>query len=409
MDQAYIKIKCNEDCFGCRSCEQICPNNCILIKKDSEGFHYPIVDTLRCSECGLCKAHCPCLIDTSQDDQLSKTLVYAATSIDSNILKNSSSGGVFSVLASEILRKGGVVFGCAFDDKFEARHIAVDKLKDLKKLQGSKYVASDLNDTYSRVKTIVKKNRWVLYSGTGCNIAGLKAFLGKSYPSLITADIICHGTPSQKLFSKNIDYLHRKLGEKILSYEFRCKEKRGWGLNYQIKTRTKNIVKQADSDPYYASFLTGKTYRHSCYACKYAKPEREGDFTLGDFWGIELFHPEFYSSKGISLLMINTKKGLDFFHSIKPKLNYIPSRMEWAAFKNGNLFKPTKKPPFRDFIYNDLDLIDFKNYSDKYLRLKGNEKYKAILKNMLPKKTRIFINQITHKLKKKNNHHYLQF
>lgn len=200
--------------------------------------------------------------------------------------KESTSGGIFIPLAKSTLEKGGVVFGCAYDENLVARHIAVEKEADLHKLQGSKYVQSDLSGIYSRVKSELKDGRNVLFSGTGCQVAGLRSFLGKDFDNLITVDIVCHGVPSPKLFEKYIGYLGSKLGEPVKSYNFRSKKRHGRGLFYDVETDNIGKGGSGFDDPYYNAFLNCKTYREGCYNCRFANCDRQGDITLADFWGI---------------------------------------------------------------------------------------------------------------------------
>ncbi|MEW9094154.1 MAG: Coenzyme F420 hydrogenase/dehydrogenase, beta subunit C-terminal domain [Clostridiaceae bacterium] len=418
----HIHILDKTRCSGCRSCEQICTTQCIIMIEDTEGFVYPSVNEKKCIKCRLCIKHCPQINNTISDDQFKNPEVYAARIKETKILMKSSSGGVFSVVAEKVIDKGGVVFGCAFDENLVAKHIVVENKEDLKLLRGSKYVASDLNNTYTQVKDYLKTGRMVFYTGSPCHIAGLKSFLGESYTNLITADIICHGTPSPKLFKKYIIWLEKsltkrkfkmnmrnkeinikKMNWKICLYDFRNKETKGWRcgtIKVCLKNGEENVVIRPISllDPYFSSFITSKTYRPSCYTCKYACETREGDYTFADYWGIELFHPEFYSSKGVSLLLINTKKGKDFFDRFKDDIEYIQSKMQYAASRNGHLHFPAARPQIRDVIYNEIDILDFDTYAKKYLYPK--DKIKQWIKYMLPESMKINIKKTLHKVRK---------
>ncbi len=393
----HINLERKEDCCGCRSCEQICPQQCISMREDYEGFRYPVVDENKCIHCGLCVSRCPMLNAPKFRAKLDSPKVYAVRSKNENVLLQSSSGGMFSVLAKFVLNENGAVFGCAFDENLIARHICVENEADLDKLRGSKYVASDTNSTYAKVKKLLNEDRKVLYSGCGCQIAGLHKFLGKDYDNLLTMEIVCHGTPSQKLFSKHLEALSQTLGEKIISYEFRNKQD-GWGLNCKIKTKTKTIFLPADKDPYYASFLRGRTYRPCCYECHFANSNKMADITVGDFWGIELFHPSFYDRRGISGVMLNTVFGKKTWDSVCHCVEYISSDFEKFSRRNGNLNAPTKKPLCRDGIYKGIDEIPYVIYSKK-LQLHGKEKLISLMKNALPKTIRIMLNRVVFMLK----------
>jgi coenzyme F420-reducing hydrogenase beta subunit len=396
-DKPHISIERKEDCCGCRSCEQICPQQCISMQEDFEGFRYPAVNDKKCVHCGLCLTHCPMITDPVVSNRLKEPEVFAARLKDDALLMQSSSGGMFTAFAKSILKQKGVVFGCAFDENLVARHICVEKEVELERLRGSKYVASDPNSVYTQVRRFLKENRKVLFTGCGCQIAGLRKFLGKDYENLLTMEIICHGTPSQKLFSKHIEHLSQKMGEKILSYEFRNKQE-GWGLNYKTKTKTKTktIFLPADKDPYYASFLRGKTYRPCCFECHFAKQERMADITVGDFWGIELFHPDFYDYRGVSGLMLNTVAGQNAWKLLQTEVVAIPSNFAEFSRRNGNLIRPTKRPEARENIYQSLDNLSYAEFSER-LKLRGKEKLLSTVKNSLPKSVRILINRLLFK------------
>ncbi|SCN26551.1 Periplasmic [Fe] hydrogenase large subunit [Clostridium sp. N3C] len=411
----HIDITNKTKCCGCRACEQKCPNKCITMIEDNEGFFYPYVNEEKCIKCEVCIKHCPQLNNTIFDNQLKNPEVYAAKIKKENILMKSSSGGMFSAIAERVIDKGGVVFGCAFDENLIAQHIAVQNKDDLKLLRGSKYVASNLNNTYIQARNYLESGKIVFYTGLPCHIAGLKGFLGKTYDNLITADLICHGTPSQKLFSKYIKWIEKKYSKKafskvnnnledanVYSYDFRNKETKGWrcGNNKIVfGNARKTIVIRPISliDPYFSSFLTSKTYRPSCYSCKYACETREGDFTFADYWGIELFHPEFYSPKGVSLLLINTQKGKSFFKEFKDDIDYILSDIKYAIQRNGHLNKPAERPKIRDIIYDEIDTLNFEEYAKKYLYPNG--KLGLWIKYMLPENIKIKIKQILYKVR----------
>ncbi|PYG87803.1 coenzyme F420-reducing hydrogenase beta subunit [Ruminiclostridium sufflavum DSM 19573] len=392
----FIKTDKKKSCFGCRACEQICPNRSVSMLEDEEGFIYPHVNESLCTGCGLCVRHCPQLKDVVFSGHSDTPKVFAAKLKNSEILLRSSSGGMFSAIAETVIENGGVVFGCAFDNNLTARHICADKKEALASLRGSKYVASDLNNTYIQALNYLKQGQRVFYTGTPCQIAGLKAFLGRDYENLLTADLICHGVPSQKLFSKYLDWLKVKLGGQIIAFDFRNKEKRGWGFCCKVETAAKARHLNAEFDPYYSAFLEAKTYRYSCYSCKYAKTAREGDLTIADYWGIEFFHPGFYSKKGVSLLLVNSLKGQKMFEALKDKADCIPSKLEYAVYNNVNLTGPSKMPSSRTAIYKEIDALDFGLYARKYL--KPSNKLKAVIKTIIPQPFRLMLKKLLFKI-----------
>lgn len=345
-------MKVGKDCCGCGACEQLCPKNCITFEYDSEGFLYPQVNADLCTDCGLCAKRCPITSDVKRGKNPE---VYAAKYTDRDTVFNSTSGGIFISLALNVLEKGGIVFGCAYDENLVANHIAVESKDELYRLQSSKYVQSETRGIFAKVKKELENGREVLFSGTGCQAAGLKAFLNKDYPNLLIADIVCHGVPSPKLFAKYVDFMGKKLGGKLTEYNFRSKEKRGWDLYYKASNDKKSKSDYGFFDAYYNAFLTCKTYRESCYSCKFANSERAGDITLADYWGIQKIHPEFFDNNGVSLVLVNSERGRKAWEEISGNVKAIPSTIEKAAVQNINLVAPSKRPSCRDSIYDGID------------------------------------------------------
>lgn len=367
--------KLSKDCCGCHSCEQACVKNCISLKPDAEGFLYPVVDKSTCIDCGICVKKCPVLTDVKRHDTKK---IYASKIKDEKALFRSTSGGVFYELAKLILEKNGVVFGCAYDENFVAKHICIDNIEDIKKLQNSKYVQSNLQGVFSKVKGFLCDNTPVLFCGTGCQVAGLKAFLGKDYDNLYTADIVCHGVPSPKLFEKYLTYIENKTGEKVTYFNFRSKKRHGWQHYFQYDTESKSKVTYGMFDPYYNAFIKSKIIRESCYNCKFSNTTRPSDITLGDYWGIEYAHPEFYSSKGVSLVLVNSEKGLKMWQDIGDTLTYIESQLDKATPLNSNLVTPPQRPLCRDTIYNGID-DDFDKFVKTNLKFRVNPIKRVIM------------------------------
>lgn len=380
-----------KDCCGCTACEQLCPKKCITFREDSEGFMYPAVDESVCISCGICVKHCPVITPPHCDGVQS---VYASKYRDEKAVRESTSGGIFIPLAKSTLDKGGIVFGCAYDGKLTARHIGIESESELYRLQGSKYVQSNLSGVYSRVKKELQSGRQVLFSGTGCQVAGLRSFLGRDFENLFTVDIVCHGVPSPRLFEKYLDYLGKNLGEPVKSYNFRSKKRHGWGLFYEAETDRASKGGDGFDDPYYNAFLNCKTYRESCYSCRFASCDRQGDITLADFWGIEYINPKFYSKDGVSLVLVNTEKGRKMWKSLEGCIESVDSTIEQAVEMNKNLSAPSHRPDCRDTIYDGFD-GDFDSYVMQKLYVKPNMKRK--LKALIPISVK---GKIKHMLKK---------
>lgn len=366
----YLNTLDKKECSGCTACLHICPKQCISMKQDDEGFLYPVVDKDICINCGLCEKVCPVATPIYKNE---KEDVYAAYVKNISQRIQSTSGGIFCVVAEWVIEQGGIVYGAAFDVNFKLRHIGVDAIQELNKLKGSKYLQSDLGNVFSEIKTYLLQGRWVYFTGVGCQVAGLNAFLRKEYDTLITSDLVCHGVPSQLMFDWHMDYLREKVKGNIISYSFRdCK---GWGVcetyEYVSQTRGRRIKNLRDYSlsPYLYSFMWAFNYRYSCYDCKFAKVPRQGDITLADYWGVKKYFRELDASKGVSLILINSKKGEYVWEKIKHKTEFYKSNLENAAEKNGNLIHATKMPAIRTYCYDLIRQRGYESVAKKEFRV----------------------------------------
>lgn len=338
-------------CVGCSACANACPRGCILMVKDKEGFIYPLIDKDKCVSCGMCKNSCP-----QQAEIISNGVVSTKVAInkDERICKDSSSGGVFYALASEIINAGGVVFGAGFDGNFAVRHMSVKKTEDIRKLMGSKYVQSYIGTCYSEVKQCLEREIPVLFSGTPCQIAGLHAYLKKSYSHLVTVDIICHGVPSPGLWEKYIEEQKNVRKSSIEGVNFRAKEK-GWG-NYSLKINFDNgevLCQTSNENLYMLAFAQNLSLRPSCYDCDY-KEKRFSDLTIADFWGIRTIHPEWYSEQGVSLLISHTTKGECLVERICEQVDLIETDFVKAISFNRSYKEAAVKNIRRKKFFNYL-------------------------------------------------------
>lgn len=348
------------DCCGCSACEQICSHNAIRMKEDEEGFIYPIVDYSLCTECSLCEKVCPMLHGNSVKSKTENIEAYAAINRDHNTLLQSSSGGIFSAIGTYILENGGIVYGAAFDDNMQLYHIGIEEISSLTKLRGSKYLQSHNNNIYTEIKEQLKNGRWVYYTGTGCQVAGLKCFLRKSYPTLVTSDLICHGTPSHKVFDFIISQIEHKYKGKVIKYSFRDKSVNGWSCSSSCNMRIKNGIKYIGYDPimksYFNAFISGVMNRKACYNCPFTTSARTGDITLADYWGIKKYHNISNVYDGVSAILVNTEKGKELLKEIKMNVTLINTRIEWIADENRNLVKAETQPALRDTFYQQLSI-----------------------------------------------------
>lgn len=370
-----------EKCVGCKSCEQSCLKHCISMVENKEGFWYPVVDEKTCVECGRCLKTCP--IEKKELHRNRPSTVWAWRNKNDTDIMRSASGGASDSAAKAVLQMGGVVYGAAYNEQLVVSHIEVNCEADREKIQSSKYVQSDPKNSYSIVRKRLAEGKIVLYTGTPCQIAGLYAFLGGDKQNLYTVDLICHGVPSPKFFEKYIEYQNKKMNGQVIDFNFRSKDKRGWGTQYLLKIRTKTRlkIKTLSLDRYGKCFMDGDCYRESCYQCVYANTSRVGDITVGDFWGIAKSHPEFNSPKGVSSVFVNTEKGRKLFEKMKPFAEIEPATLEEALIKQANLVKPSDRPISRDIFYIHIDDMNFIESIPIGLQLKER------IKTMLPAKT----------------------
>ena len=348
-----ISIESKTECCGCEACANRCPLHCITMIKDNEGFLYPKVDTEKCVGCGECERICPILQQGKERKPIHSIASYNACL---SIRKNSSSGGVFTQLAEYTIKQNGVVFGALFDSHWQVYHGFVDTVENLSRLRGSKYVQSRIGDSYRETKQFLKEKRQVLFSGTPCQIAGLKRFLGKEYENLLTVDVACHGVPSPGIWNSYLKELSNRLlpGSSIKSVNFRDK-KFGW-KNYHITIVLEKEGKQhVYSVPFYRdwyllSFLKNLILRPSCSSCQMRNGKSGSDITIGDFWGVETICPELDDDFGTSIILVNTLKG----SNIVKKINRVLKEVDYSLIcVNNPCFVQSFPPhPFRDHFFH---------------------------------------------------------
>lgn len=363
---ATVKL-CDKDlCTGCKACANSCKQGCISFTIDDEGFEFPIIDVTNCIECGLCMRSCP-ILNLPYKNNNNQPTAYLCYSKDRQIVCDSSSGGMFSVFANYILDLGGVVWG-AYQEKNTLRifHSYITRKQDLYKLQGSKYVQSEINTSYLQVRDFLKEGVPVLFSGTPCQIAGLYGFLRKEYSNLYTVELICHGVPSFKFFDTYIQKVKESKKIGISQYDFR--NRKIWDYDSIIYDKECNRkILLGKYDFYMRSFLCGEIFRESCYKCHFAKLPRIADITIGDFWGVDNFiHSLKRNPSGNSVVLVNNEKGTNLFRDSSTECFFEKVNLEYALKYNHNIYEPSQRPAARNTIYNDIITMNLQDLSKKY-------------------------------------------
>lgn len=347
-----------QNCSSCGACANVCARSAITMQLDGEGFYRPVVDAEKCVQCGACEKVCP-WNNTVENPNISAELprTVAAFAKNESVRLDSSSGGIFTVLAEKILDDGGAVVGVAQLSPTKFGHIVVDDKADLSKLRGSKYVQADTGLAYREVRSLLKSGKKVLFSGTPCQVAALYAVLGKNViADLVTVDIVCHGTPSVKVFEKYIHELEKTRGGSLDSVIFRDKST-GWGgysLLHRFVGGNSLLVHHARSK-YMRLFLSRVCQNLSCGNCRYRKLPRIADITLGDYWGISNYHPEMNDNKGTSVVLLNTDHGKALFDSVADSVIQCESKLEYAIAGNSCIVRSSKSHPKRAEFFSNLD------------------------------------------------------
>ena len=366
-----IHITNKADCCGCNACGDICPKNAITFHTDPEGFWYPEVDPGKCIECGRCEKVCPVLnVKELKKNDLAEPVCYAAEHRNLEVIFDSTSGGVFSAMAEILYRSGGYVGGAVFNEDFSVSHyISADK-GDLPRLRSSKYLQSSLEGFYTRVGSLVKAGEQVLVCGTPCQMAGLRAFLGKDYDNLLIADFICRGINSPKVWQKYLKSFEERYGSPVVYAKAKSKEY-GWRNLTQkvILADGRHLYETLDQSNFTKGYLRTNVYcRPSCYDCKFKGFPRIADITLADFWGIERVDKSMEKNLGTSLVLLNSQKGVRFFERFKARLHCFPVAFDSILAGNPALTRPLDPPRVdRDQFFRDLDAMSFTQLADKYI------------------------------------------
>lgn len=380
-----IQITDKTQCCGCNACGDVCTHSAITFKTDIEGFWYPVVDKEKCVDCGLCEQVCPIInVDKLKKNDLPESECYAAEHKNLEVVFDSTSGGLFSALADIMYRDKGYVGGAVFNDDFSVRHFISNDKSDLPRLRSSKYLQSNLEGFYSEVKKLLKAGEKVLVCGTPCQMAALRAFLGKDYENLIIADFICLGINSPKVWRKYLDSFEERYGHKVIYCKAQSKEY-GWRNLTQkvILDNGKEYYETSSQSNFTKGYLRTHVYaRPSCYDCKFKGYPRMADITLADFWGVEKVDKSLDKNLGTSLVMVNSEKGKAFFERVKARINYHP--VPFSSIESGNRvlkFSMPKPVVDRKQFFEDLDKMSFLQMAKKYIQ--DNQSFKSRIKGYI--------------------------
>ena len=377
-----IEIVEKEQCCGCNACGDICPKDAITFKVDNEGFWYPHININQCINCGLCEKTCQVIHSIElRENNYPDPNCYVAEHKSIDVVFSSTTGGMFSALAEVMYAQHGYVGGAIHNEDFSVSHFISNKKDDLKRLRRSKDLQSNAEGFYKNVSNILKQGEKVLVCGVPCQIAGLKAFLGKEYENLITVDLVCLGVNSPKVWRKYLDSIEEKYGSKIVETENKSKEY-GWH-NLTQKFTFENGEEAFDTIGT-SSFIKGFIHTHlycrpSCYECKFKGFPRVADISIGDFWGIEKHDPSQNKNMGTSLVLINTQKGREYFERVKKRIQYKEAPLTWATSGNPALTKSIDKTNVnREEFFSKLDDVPFEQLTEQYSKKNRKSKIQLI-------------------------------
>ena len=379
-----MKLADMNTCTGCGACLNACSKGAIIFKEDKDGFPGPIIQTEKCVECGLCARVCPAM---NMPETYDIKEAYAAQLVDKEVLQRSTSGGVFSAFSKEIFRRDGIVYGCVWDENYNAVIKKAANKDELDPMHGSKYVWSRAWDTFSEIKSYLENGRTVLFSGLPCQAAGLRNYLGRDYDCLYIITFFCGGAPSPLALHAYLKTITGNLPLSQLDLKFRDKSKDGAGIQVAYNKNNKRVFESYVGNSYYYSFAKKVCLRLPCYHCQFRYKSRVEDITMGDYWGIEKYHSEFDIKGGVSAVLINTDKGMDLWNIVRKDLKVSKTDVHNIA-KHNNLTLDEKKteykiPEIREDFFRTMKHDGWKAADKKYLWDK--ERTRLWIRSVVPK------------------------
>lgn len=359
-----INIKEKSECTGCTACKSICPQKCIKMRRDEEGFLYPEIDKEKCVNCGLCEKVCP-VKNTKKIEK--KQQAYVFQNSDDEVRRESTSGGAFTAIAEYVIQKNGVVFGVQFDENFKVVHGKAETIEDLVKFRNSKYVQSEVGNAFEEVKQYLENGRMVCFSGTSCHIEGLKNFLRKDYENLILVDVVCRAVPSPLIWEKYLE-LKKKENSDIKNIRFRDKFYGYKYSNFVIFNQEDKVTyhRGVESDPYLRAFFSNICDRPACYDCKFKKLERESDITIWDCFNVEKYDSRLDDDKGTSRILANSEKGQKVMKELAIHNKVLEIGVKEATDGFLAIFQPVKENARRKEFFKDANQLESKELFEKY-------------------------------------------
>ena len=377
-----IKINNPIDCCGCTACKSICPKNCITMKIDREGFRYPIVDYDNCINCGLCERVCPIKNKTEGQDL---GIAYAVRNIDSKVLESSAAGGTFTAISKAIFRINGLVAGVKYTESMEVKHFLANSMKEAEPFRGSKYVQSDLGSIFEEIKYQLDKGKVVCFSGTPCQISGIKGFLCKDYDNLICIDVVCKGVATPIILKKYIELNEKKYGKQIVNLSFRTKD---YGYHMSTtKIEFENgdyILSSGEFNAMMGLFIQNLCLRPSCHECRFKSRKRQSDITIFDCWSYKKLTGKLDDDKGYTSVWIHSEKGKELFERMKNDIVFSELNLDEIIEADGNMVEKSISPhPNRDKYFDTLISQGLVKAAKKYAKMTLISKFKDLIKRRL--------------------------